>query len=128
MNPTALIAIGLGVIGALLVKTFVLDPGDMFLMQGGARFWKPAKADELRKALGALKATPHSQVADVWVLDPAGAESALDLAKKIQASGSVVATSPNLLDAHASPKTMAKVTAAQLMTFADKSAAILPAL
>lgn len=128
MNPAPFLFVGLGLVTAFLVKTFVLDPNDMFVMQGGARFWKPTKAPELKKALAGLKATPHSSVADVWVLSPTAGEDALALIAKIRAEGSVVSTTPNLLDPHATDKAMAKVTAAQLATFADKSAAILPTL
>lgn len=133
MNPLqAILGIGAGVLAVLVLKT-VFGGSDLFLMQGGTRFWKKEQAGPLHKALMGLSATPHTMVADVWVLDPtakapAGSENALSLVKKIQASGSVVATSPNLLDEGSWPKTLAKVTAAQLMTFADKSAAILPAL
>jgi hypothetical protein len=128
MNPAPFVFVGLGLVAAFLLKTFVLDPNDMFVMQGGARFWKPTKAAELKKALASLKATPHSTVADVWVLSPASGEDALALIQKIRESGSVVATTPNLLDPHATDKAMSKVTPAQLATFADKSAAILPTL
>ena len=127
MNPAPFVFVGLGLVAAFLLKTFVLDPNDMFVMQGGARFWKPTKAAELKKALASLKATPHSQIADVWVLGATG-EDALALIQKIREGGSVVATTPNLLDPHATDKAMSKVTPAQLATFADKSAAILPTL
>lgn len=136
MNPTAVIAVALGLAAAYVVSKYVLpsagaavggggDPAD-FQMVGQARFWKKELAPKLAAALGALKATKHTSVADVWMLGPTGEKDALALAKEIQASGSVVATSPNLLEPAATPKAMSRVTAAALMTFADKSAAILP--
>jgi hypothetical protein len=99
----------------------------MFVMQGGARFWKKELAPKLAAALEPLKATPHSSVERVWVLGPTGTEPALARVKAIQAAGSVVSTSPNLLGG-GGPLAFAQVTPAELMTYADKSAAILPVL
>jgi hypothetical protein len=131
MNPATALAIGLGLVGAYLFKTYVMDSSSSsvaFINQGGALFWPKELAPKLVAALTPLKATPHSSVERVWILGPTGTEPALAKVKAIQASGSVVSSSPNLLEPNSWPKAIAQVTPAELMTYADKSAAILPAL
>jgi hypothetical protein len=131
VNPTALaVLLGAAVVGAVAYVWKSAGGGggsDLFVMQGDARFWKPELAPKLAAALSQLKATPHSSVERVWVLGPTGTEPALAKAKAIQVAGSVVSTSPNLLGGGGS-MAFAQVTPAELMKYADKSAAILPAL
>lgn len=131
LKPIVAVAgLGFGILAGLVVARIIKgSAGDeLFLEQGGVRFWQKSQTEKLRATLAGLKATPHSQVERVWVLAPTGTEPALDRVHAIQQSGSVAATSPNLLDPSSWPKAMSQVTAAELMTFSDKSAAILPVL